>query len=86
MDEQQIMDVLLDLLEEYGVQIRREPLGGKGGDICLVGGQKVLFLDTEAPLGERASLCARATGQVINLEEVYLRPQVRNFVHQHLIG
>lgn len=83
MDERQIMDVLLVLLEERGIQIRCEPLGGRGGDVCIMGGKKILFLDTEASLGEQAAVCARAMGQLIDIEEVYLRPQVRDFIRQH---
>ncbi len=83
MNEQRILDELLALLEDGGVAIRSEPLGGMGGGLCAVRGQRVFFLDTQAGSGESAALCAEAISRVLDIENVYIRPEVRLFIEEH---
>jgi len=83
MNEQRILDELLALLAGGGVTIRSEPLGGNGGGLCAVRGQNVFFLDTEAGSGESAALCAEAVRKVLDIESIYIRPEVRQFIEEH---
>jgi hypothetical protein len=83
MNEQRILDELLALLEEQGVTIRREPLGGSGGGLCAVRGANQFFVDTEAHSAETAVRCAEAVGKVLDVESIYIRPEVRQFIEQH---
>jgi hypothetical protein len=82
MNEQRILDELLALLEAGGVTIRSEPLGGAGGGLCAVRGHNVFFLDTQAGSGESAALCAEAVRRVLDVESIYIRPEVRQFIEE----
>ena len=83
MNEQRILEDLLARLEGQGVTIRREPLGGSGGGLCALRGANVFFVDTEADSGETAVRCAEAVGKLVDVESVYLRPEVRQFMEAY---
>jgi hypothetical protein len=83
MNEQSILEELLALLEANQVKIRREPLGGGGGGLALMKGQNIFFVDTEATCTEVASLCAEAVAKLVDIETIYLRPEVRQFIENH---
>jgi len=83
MNEQSILEDLLEILETNGVTVRNERLGGSGGGLCDVKGSKVFFVDTEAPSTETAALCAEAVAGIVNVEQLYMKPQVRQFVEDH---
>jgi len=80
MDEQRVLDELLALLEAHNVTIRREPLGGRGGGLASMKGGQIFFIDTEAPCAEVSALCAEAVAKLVDIEAIYLRPEVRRFV------
>jgi hypothetical protein len=82
MDEQRILDELLALLEGNGVRIRREAMGGGGGGLCAVKGESVFFVDTESASAETAALCAQAIARLVDVEAVYVRPEVRQFIER----
>ncbi len=83
MDRQRISEELLALLEANGVTIRNEPLGGSGGGFCSVKGQAIFFVDTQATSAELAAMCAEAVPKVVDVEKVYVRPEVRQFIENH---
>ena len=83
MNEQRILEELLELLEATNVTIRREPLGGTGGGLCTIKGEQIFFVDTQAPFAESAALCAEAAARVMDIEKIYIRPEVRQFVENH---
>lgn len=83
MNEQRILEELLALLEAKGVTIRDEPLGGTGGGLCAVKGQQMFFVDTQAPSEVVAAICAEAVPKVVDIEQVYLKPEVRQFIESH---
>jgi hypothetical protein len=83
MDEQRILQELLALLQANGVTIRNEPLGGSGGGLCTVKGKYIFFLDTQAPSVVAAVLCAEAVPKVADIEQIYIKPQVRQFIEDH---
>lgn len=84
MNQQRILEELLALLENSGVIIRQEPLGGSGGGLCTVKGKEILFVDTEAPSAEMADICAEAASKVIDIEKVYIKPRVRDLIEKYL--
>ena len=84
MNEQMILDELLALLEANGVTIRSETLGGSGGGLCTVKGQSIFFVDTQAPSAEVAALCAQAVTKTLDVESIYIRPQLRQFIESHI--
>ena len=83
MDEQGILQELLALLEANGVTIRSEPLGGSGGGLCTVKGKYIFFLDTQAPSVAAAVQSAEAVPKVADIEQIYIKPQVRQFIEDH---
>jgi hypothetical protein len=84
MTEQTILDELVALLEANRVKIRSEPLGGRGGGLAMMRGENIFFVDTEAPTAEVATLCAEAVVKLIDIETIYLRPEVRQFIEGHM--
>ena len=83
MNEQRILEELVVLLEGAGVKIRHEPLGGRGGGLVSVQGRRMFFVDTEAASVEVAMLCAEAVVTLLDIETIYLRPEVRQFIENH---
>ena len=83
MNEQQILEELLALLESNGVTIRNEPLGGSGGGLCTIKGRQILFVDTQAPSIVMAAVCAEVVPKVADIEQIYIKPQVRQFIENH---
>jgi hypothetical protein len=80
MDAGGILDEILSLLESGGVAIRRAAMGGEGSGLCKLRGKDVFFLDVEEPLAEAAAKAAGAVSRSIDIERVYLKPEVRDFI------
>ncbi|MHC4691363.1 MAG: hypothetical protein ACYS67_01385 [Planctomycetota bacterium] len=84
MNEQRIVEELLALLEANGVTIRNEPLGGSGGGLCTMKGQSIFFVDTQAQSADIAPICAEAVSKVTDIEKLYIKPEVRQFIENHI--
>jgi len=80
MNEKTILEQLLELLESNGVTIRPEPLGGRGGGLCTIKNEQIFFVDTQCRSAEMAALCALAVVKVLDVEMIYIRPEVRQFI------
>jgi hypothetical protein len=83
MNDQNILDELLVLLEANGVTIRNEPLGGSGGGLCTIKGERIFFVDTQAASAVSAAVCAEAVSKVVDVEQVYIKPQIRQFIEDN---
>ena len=83
MNEQSILDELLALLEANGVTIRNEPLGGSGGGLCTIKGDPIFFVDTQASSIVSAAICAEALPKVVDVEQVYIKPLIRQFIENN---
>ena len=83
MNEQNILEELLALLEANGVTVRNEPLGGSGGGLCSIKGQHIFFVDTQASSAVSAAMCAEAVSKVVDVEQIYVKPQVRQFIEDN---
>ncbi len=84
MDNKSILDDLLDILEKHNVKIRKDSLGGGGSGLCRIKDQHIFFADTDSSAYELAVSCARAVGKVVDVESIYLKPQVRSFIEQNM--
>ena len=80
MNEKRILEELLGLLEQNGVTIRNEPLGGSGGGLCTIKSEKIFFVDTQASSAEMVAVCAEAVAKAVDTEHIYIRPEVRQFI------
>ncbi len=78
-----ILEELLLVLEQNNVHIRREPLGGGGGGLCKIKDKHILFVDTQANTADMAAICAQAVHQTLDIENIYIKPQVRRFLEKH---
>ncbi|MCB2189569.1 MAG: hypothetical protein KQJ78_24390 [Deltaproteobacteria bacterium] len=84
MDPAKLFNLLKELAQQLGVEVRLEAL--EGGEeyrvqagLCRLGGRLVAFVDRSAPPGERCRQLGRALlGR--DLEAVYLRPAVREYL------
>jgi len=83
MNEQRILEELLALLETNGVAIRNEPLGGSSGGLCTVKGQQIFFFDTESASADAAVVCAEVVAKLLDIDKLYIRPEVREFIENH---
>jgi len=83
MNKQRIFEELLALLEANGVTIRNEPLGGSGGGLCTIKGELIFFVDTQATSAEMAANCAEAVSRILDIEKIYVKPEVREFIDEH---
>ncbi len=86
MNEQRILEELLSLLEQNSITIRAEPLGGSGGGLCTIKGQSIFFVDTQAQSADVAAISAEAVAKVMDIDQVYIRPEVRQFIENHCIS
>ncbi len=80
MNEQRILEELLAMLEANNVEIRNEPLSGSGGGLCIVKGKKIFFVDSQSQSADVAALCAQAISKIIDIEKLYIRPEIRQFI------
>ena len=80
MDKQSVLDELLALLEQNSVIVRTDALGGGGGGLCKIKDKTIFFVDSQSSTLENAQLCARAVAELLEIEKIYLRPQVREFI------
>jgi hypothetical protein len=84
MNKQQILEELLAILDTDGVIIRREELGGSGGGLCALKGKDIFFLDTQASSAETATICAEAVLKRIDIEIIFIKPEVREFIEKQI--
>ena len=66
-----------ELADSLGIEIRRIPIGGRGGTLCAIKGRRVLFLDTDADRATQYDRVLRELAQVPEIDSIYLRPEVR---------
>jgi len=82
MDLANRLDQLLAVAEEIGLDVRPEPMGGDGGGLCQLRGQRVLFVDTSADLATRYDRTLTALAPLPELDERYLLPELRNDIER----
>lgn len=83
MDNKSILDDLLDMLEKHNVEMRKDSLGGGGSGLCRIKDKYIFFVDTDSSAYEVAVICAKAVGQVVDIESIYIKPEVRSFIEQN---
>ncbi len=76
-----LTDLLEELLERFGVQIRHETIWQNedsvyaAGGLCLLRGKYVLILNSSASEGEKITTLATALKH-FDLDKVYVRPVI----------
>lgn len=75
-------DEMIELAERLGAQVRHVRLGGSGGGLATVRGQRVLFIDQDADAQDQLETVARGLG-ALDVETVFLRPDLRDLIESH---
>ena len=86
MDRQRQLGELLDLAERVGVEVRQVDLGGEGGGLCVLRGQRVLFVDVGASVADQVGRTAEGLASLGELEEMYVLPEVREVLAEYQGG
>lgn len=68
---------LLEAAERVGITVRRAPLGGEGGGLCRIKGERVLFVDINADALTQYSRTLADLSQLPDFHQLYLPPDVR---------
>lgn len=85
MDAREITEELVALIEQTGVKIRREAMGGGGGGLCIIKEKKIFFVDTDCSIAEMNAICARTVNELLDIDMVYIRPQVRQLLEKYVV-
>ena len=85
MDEQLIIDQLEELAKRFGIQIRYEAIKQDEdlvkvvGGLCLLRGEYVLIIDSNAAIRDKIMTLAEAVKH-FDLDEIYIRPVLRELL------
>ena len=80
MNQQQILEELISILETNGIHVRDERLSGQAGGLCTVRGRPTMFLNSCSCVQDNVDACAQAVNQAIDIEALYIKPQVRQTI------
>jgi len=86
MTDQQILQELEALLEALGIHVRHELLEGFSGGICMVNGRCCMFLDDCTQAADMARLCAGAVMDTVDLDTMYLKPEIRRYLEESAVS
>lgn len=74
----ELLEDLLELADQLGLEVRRAALGGAGGGYAKLRGREILFLDTDAASDEQLEKTAAALSRLGDrLDAVFVKPAVR---------
>ncbi len=82
MDNESILAELLDLAEAQGIEIRKVRIDSEAGSLCCLRGKWVLFIDDLAPAIEQLDVVASALAGIIDIQQIYLKPQIREIIEK----
>jgi hypothetical protein len=77
MTPQQKLSNLLELAQRLGITVRHVPLGGDGGGLCAVKGQRMLFVDLSADTSTQCEHSLAALASIPEIDSVYVVPELR---------
>jgi len=80
METERLLSELLDLAEQMGIDIRQVAMDGDGGGLCRLRGKWVLFVDRNASPVEQMACVAESLRGRSDLEDYYIKPQVRQII------
>ncbi|HWL94816.1 MAG TPA: hypothetical protein VNT79_14960 [Phycisphaerae bacterium] len=71
------LEAILAAAEEIGLVVQKVPVSGDGGGLCVVKGERRLFVDTLADSQTRYERTLEALAGLPEMENVFLPPMVR---------
>lgn len=76
------LDAVIQVFERLGVKLRKEHLGGNGGGLCTLRGERVVFIDLDADPPTHLDRCLAALSTMPELDSVYLIPALRERINR----
>lgn len=73
-------DDLLEFARRIGLTVRHAHLGGAGGGLAVVRGNRQLFVDLDAHPQDQLERTAAALASLAELDQVFVRPDVRELL------
>ena len=82
MTPDQLVKELETLAQKSGIQVRFEKGDFEGG-FCVLKSERIIVVNRKIPAARRASVLALGIAE-IGVDEVYLKPAVREFIEDEL--
>lgn len=86
MEPDQQLAALADLAESLGIEVRIGPAGehaGRaGGAVVRLRDKQIIFLDADAPLGDRINVLAAALAERQEIAERFVVPELRELIER----
>ncbi len=82
MTQDQLLKELEELAEKSGIALRYEK-GDFDGGFCVLKAERIIVINKRLAHQKRTSILAQAMAEV-GIEEVYLKPAVREFIEDEL--
>jgi hypothetical protein len=82
MTQDQLLKELEDLAEKSNIALRYEK-GDFDGGYCVLKAERIIVINKRLASQKRTSILAQALAEV-GIEEVYLKPAVREFIEDEL--
>ena len=86
MDAEAKLRALLDLAESVGITVRRVSVADdgdrSGGALVRLHGRAMLFIDPNAPVGDRLAVAAAALKGRSEIEDRFLPPELRRLIDE----
>jgi len=60
-------------------------VGGGGGGLCVIKEKKIFFVDTECSVAEMNVICSKTVNELLDIDTVYIRPQVRELLEKYVV-
>ena len=84
MEAHEQLQFLLNLAERLKLTIRQAPAGPAGshpgGAVVVLKGERIVFIDPDAPLGDRVAVLASALSDNSELEGMFVPPEIRELL------
>jgi hypothetical protein len=91
MDEYAIINQLEELAEGFGIRIRCEPIKQEEdlvrvvGGLCLLRGEYVLIIDSNAAIRDKIKTLAEAVSH-FDLDQIYIKPALRELIEKFTVS
>ena len=83
MNSQDLLERLAELADQLNISVRRTDLGGFGGSLVSLRGQRILFIDTLADPADQLERMLPDFARLPSLDDIYIIPELRELLDQY---